>query len=104
MRLRGGSTSVGCIVCWTYPLTPSLVSLHMTMTVQGLTLSRSEYYLQPVSLLRLWVHECERVFQVRDIVVYISVYDPLFLLISIRTPNRSTERCLWETLKGCTTC
>lgn len=33
--------------------------------LQGLTLSRSEYYTTGLSLLRLWVHECERVFQDR---------------------------------------
>jgi len=37
----------------------------LTNIFQGLTLARSEYYLQPVSLYRLWVHECERVFQDR---------------------------------------
>jgi dynein heavy chain, axonemal len=37
----------------------------LTNIFQGLTLARAEYYMQPLSLIRLWVHECERVFQDR---------------------------------------
>lgn len=33
--------------------------------MQGLTLARAEHYSQPLPLLRLWAHECERVFQDR---------------------------------------
>lgn len=34
----------------------------LTNIFQGLTLARPDHYATPLSLLRLWVHECERVF------------------------------------------
>lgn len=37
----------------------------LTNIFQGMTLARSDYFVQPLSLYRLWVHECERVFSDR---------------------------------------